>query len=149
MSRILHKAPTAPIPLYTEQLLRSLVAEKSSKSFRKRLIRAMRRFLRHHMGKHMTEAQFSQMFTKEFIWDYIKSVGMDIVGSAQIMMDLDTKYPPPLGSYPLTWTEAVAGAVRNMSWKWHCTRMTRLDFDRDYPCSLFVEYVVKNRFDTL
>ena len=139
----------APIPLYAEGILRSLVADKSAKSFRKKLIRAMRRFLRRHMGKHMTEAQFSQMFTKEFIWDYTLSVGMDIVGSAQIMMDLDTKCPPPLGSYPLTWTEAVAGAVRYMSWKWHCTRMTRDDFDRDYPYSLFMDYVVKNRLDEL
>ena len=143
------KLALAPLPLYSEGILRSLFAEKSSKSFRKRLIRAMRQFLRHHMGKHMTEVQFSQIVTKEFVWDYIRSVGMDIVGSATIMMDLDTQYPPPLGSYPLTWTEAVAGAVRYMSWKWHCTRMTRPAFEAQYPYSLFVDYVVVNGFDTL
>lgn len=138
-----------PIPLYAEALLRTLVAQKSTKSFHRRLIRAMRQFLHHHLGRHMTEAQFYQIVSKDFVGDYIKSVGLNIVESAEIMMKLDTLNPSPLGSYPLTWTEAVAGAVRYMSWKWHCTHMTRPAFEAQYPYSLFVDYVVENRFDTL
>jgi hypothetical protein len=139
----------APIPLYAEALLRNLVAQKSTKPFHRRLIRAMRHFLHHHMGKHMTEAQFFQIVSKDFVGDYIKSVGLDIVESAEIMMRLDNQFPPPLGSYPLTWTEAIAGAVRYMSWKWHCTHMSRPAFEAQYPYSLFVDYVVVNGFDTL
>ena len=136
------------LPLYAEAIIKSLVDQRSSKSFDKRLRRAMRKFLRHHVGKYMTDAKFALVFTNDFIDNFIKSSGLDIVGAAQEFM-VNERATISLGSYPLTWTDAIALALRNMSWKWHSSHMTWTDFDAIFPMNLFMTYVQKERFDTL
>jgi hypothetical protein len=138
----------APFPSYAESLLIELVNKSSSEPYKKRLIRAMKKFLRCIM-KHLTDDEFVYIFTTEFISAYIDSVGLDIVDFARIVMEREDERGLPLGVFPITWTEAIGEALYNMSWLWHSSRMSPEQFEKLYPRLFFFEYAKLMGFDKL
>jgi hypothetical protein len=122
----------------------------SSRPFKERLVKALRRLMQINFGAYMTPDMFSLVFTDEFIESYVRDVGMNVVEFARkIMHQEGNEGLLGLGEYPLTWTEAIAEGLRHMAWLMQSICMTRQEFDERYPHELFILYTEFNGLDKL
>ena len=140
-----------PLPPYALQVLMHLVQQPpSSKPLKRRLVKALRRLMKHCFGARMTPEQFSLIFTRELIESYVETMGMDVVGFAKRIMQQEGEEDLlVLGEWPLTWTEAIAEGLRHMSWLMYSTYMSRAEFEQRYPPELFVLFTEFNGLDKL
>jgi hypothetical protein len=145
------KMPVMPLPPYALQVLMHLAQQPpSSKPFKRCLVKALRRLMKHCFGAHMTPEQFSLIFTKELIESYVETMGMDVVAFAKRIMQQEGKEDLlVLGEWPLTWTDAIAEGLRHMSWLMYSTYMSRAEFEQRYPPELFVLFTEFNGLDKL
>ena len=145
---LLRPLPSPLLP-YMVAILQDLVDKKSTKPFEKRLIRALKKYLRASSDTHLSDEKFSSIFSNEFLLDYIKDIGLDIVGYARNLMRREDTYGMQLGTYPMTWPDAIAEALRNVSWLHHSCWMSPEQFGMTYPRDFFAKYAREMGFDRL
>ena len=140
-----------PISPHVLQVLMHLAQQpSSSKPFKRRLVKVLRRLMHYYFGAHMTPEQFSLIFTRELIESYVETMGMDVVGFAQrIMQQEGEEGLLVLGEWPLMWTDAIAEGLRHMSWLMYSTYMSRAEFEQRFPPELFGLFTEFNGLDKL
>jgi hypothetical protein len=130
------------------ELLQDLVDKNSTKSFIKQLRRVLKTYLRKSMP-HLSDETFASIFSNEFLLGYIKDTGLDIVDDASNLMQREDTYGMQLGTYPMTWPDAIAEALRNVSWLHHSCWMSPEQFGMTYPRDFFAKYAREMGFDRL
>ena len=137
-----------PLPPYMVDLLQNLVDKGSTKPFIKQLKGVLKMYLRTSMP-HLSDETFASIFSNEFLLGYIRDIGLDIVNDASNLMRREDIYGMQLGTYPMTWPDAIAEALRNVSWLHHSCWMSPEQFGMTYPRDFFAKYAREMGFDRL
>jgi hypothetical protein len=148
MSQYQNGSMPRPMPPYMEVLLQDLVDKNSTKPFIKQLIKVLKNYLHISMPL-LSDDTFASIFSNEFLLEYIKDIGLDIVDDARNLMQREDTYGMQLGTYPMTWPDAIAEALRNVSWLHHSCWMSPEQFGMTYPRDFFAKYAREMGFDRL
>jgi hypothetical protein len=139
-----------PIPRYVANMLKKITQifrENPDAQFMQELINQLWQYSLQHFGKQMPPDEFQKTFTGELLKRFIHTESLDVVGNARLIIQQESSFP--LGDYPMTWTEAIGKALREMSWRWHSLRMSQQEFDKLYPPSFFPIYAEFMGYDCL
>jgi hypothetical protein len=139
-----------PIPGYVVTMFTRIIhtLDKNPKAqFVSELLTELLKYSLRHFGKQMAPDEFQNTFTHELLMRFIDTESLDIVGNARHIIQKESFLP--LGEYPMTWTDAIGKALREMSWRWHSLRMSQQEFDELYPPSFFPTYAEFMGFDRL